>query len=137
MQFENSSLSKKYTYSLKKFGFGKLFFLEKIIVAEMNYGIHFDWDKTEIITNSILQHYGKNCKVGYISNRINSYSFEPDIWSKFFEKYNFVVASASVYYSKMTLMNATIEKQFSKRKIKITSSLEDAFDWILSLKELS
>ncbi|MEN3322101.1 hypothetical protein VP395_00040 [Mariniflexile soesokkakense] len=137
MKFEDSIFSKKYRYSKKSFDFGTYYFLDKIVIAEINYGVHFDEKKIAIVIESIFEHYETNCKLGYISNRLNSYSFEPDLWKKFFDEYNFIVASVSVCYTNMNLMNATIEKRFSKKNIKITNNLDDAFTWILSLKELN
>ncbi|MFG6687408.1 hypothetical protein ACGK9U_12550 [Mariniflexile sp. HNIBRBA6329] len=137
MKFENSPHSKKYNYTKKELDFGNYYFLDKIVIAEINYGVHFNEKKIAAVIEKIFEHYNSDCKLGYISNRINSYSFEPDLWKKFFDEFNFIVGSVSVCYTNMNLMNASIEKRFSKKNVKITDNLDDAFTWVLSLKELN
>ena len=110
MQFENSEISKQLLYTTKILSFGKIHFLPKFIISEMDYGIHLDWNKIEELIQVVYLHYGVDCKIGYISNRINSYSFEPNLWDKFYKKHDFIVASVSVCYSHINYINATIEK---------------------------
>ena len=40
------------------------------------------------MTEHSCRFYGKNAKLGYISNRVNSYSMNPQAWDKVQKKYN-------------------------------------------------
>lgn len=136
MKFEDSPISKDYSFTKKTFDFGIVYFLDKIVLAEMNYGIHLSWSKIQVMIDEIISFYGLNCKIGYISNKTNSYSYEPSLWNVFYKNYDFIVASASIYYSELNYINATMEKHFSKKSIKRSKNLEEAFEWIYGIKEL-
>ena len=136
MKFEDSPISKKYNCVKKTLPFGKIYFFEKFVLSEMDYGIHLCWDKILKVVDEVLLHYGSTCKIGYISNKTNSYSYDPNLWKTFYEKYDFIVASSSIYYSKIDYLNATVEKHFSEKSIKRADSIEDALNWIHNLKEL-
>ncbi|MCX7548326.1 hypothetical protein OS188_10225 [Xanthomarina sp. F1114] len=135
MKFENSKYSKLLRNSKIEFSFGTFFFLDKFIISELNEGIHFNWDKIEIVISAIAEHYGDNFKVGFISNKVNSYSIEPHLWVRFYKEYDFVLASAMVTYNPFGYKNATLEKHFSEKSLKRCKSLEEAVDWILGLEE--
>ena len=61
----------------------------------------------------MIDFYGKDLKIAYISNGINAYSIEPQLWMKFDKEYNFVIASAIVVHNDLNYINASIEKKFS------------------------
>ena len=84
-----------------------------------------------------IEYYVDTLKIGYISNRINSYSIEPQLWTTIGEEFDFLVAGAIVIYNKISYVNASIEKRFSKNSIKRCKSLDEAINWINNLKEFS
>lgn len=131
----------KYFKDLKPFKlempFGNYYLFEKFIVAELFESVHFDWDKAELLIAEVFNYYGNNPKIGFIANRINHYSLDPQNWAKLEKKYNFVVASAIVVYNMSTYMNASIEKQFTKSSIKRCKSLKEAVEWVSNLKEFN
>jgi len=135
MKFEDSTISKKFTYTKKTLAFGEFYFMDTFIIAEMKQGIHLSWNKIVEMINLIHLHYGVNCKIAYVSNRINSYSFDPNHWVYFFKHYDFLVASVSICYSEMNYINATLEKKFSSKSVKRSNSLEEAISWVLNLDE--
>jgi hypothetical protein len=137
MTFENSTYFNLLSNSKIEFSFGTFFFLDKIIISELHEGIHFDWDKIEQVISAAAEHYGDNFKVAFISNRINSYSIEPQLWLDFYKDYQFIVASAIVAYNDFNYKNASLEKHFSKNSIKRCESLKVAIEWILNLKEFN
>lgn len=137
MNFENSKYFNLLKHSKIEFSFGTFFFLDKFVVSELNEGIHFDWSKIEEVISAIAEHYGDDFKIGYISNRIKSYSIVPQHWINFHKEYNFIVASAIVSYNDFNYMNATIEKHFSKNSIKRCNDLDEAINWIENLKEFN
>ncbi|WP_246067730.1 hypothetical protein [Changchengzhania lutea] len=117
--------------------FGDFYLCDTFVVSELHDGIHFDWSKVTEVAEGLFHFYGENMQLGYISNRVNSYSLEPQSWSKVQDEYSIIVASAIVSYNNLTYMNATLEKQFSKKSIKRCTSLEVAINWITSIKEFS
>ena len=82
MRFEES----EYFNSLKphklEMPFGNVYFCKKFFISEFNDGIHLDWNKVEQVITELFKFYDKNVKLGYISNRINSYSVDPHYWDK-------------------------------------------------------
>jgi hypothetical protein len=137
MKFEDSKLSKEMNYKKINLSFGNFFFLDNFIISEINRGIHFDWKKIKKISKLIIEHYGKDCKIGYVSNRINSYSFEPKLWIDFNNRYGFIIAAAIITYDNYNRMNANIEKKFSGHSLKRCNNLDQAIDWVNNLKEFN
>jgi len=133
MTFENYSYSKTLNYTKLEMPFGSYYLCKNFCISELHEGVHFDWKKTELVIEKLIDFYGKNTKIGFISNRINNYSIDPFNWKKAEEKYDLIVASAIVMYTSSTYMNASIEKQFAKRNIKPCMSLKEAIDWMESL----
>ena len=137
MKFENSKYSKLLRYSKIEFSFGTFYFLDKLVISELNEGIHFNWNKIELVISAIAEHYGDDFKIAFLSNKINSYSIEPQFWLNFYKEYNFIIASALITYTDVSYKNATLEKHFSSTSVKRCSTLGEGIEWILSLKELN
>ena len=137
MNFETSKYFKQLKHSKIEFSFGTYFFFDNFVISELNEGIHFDWQKIEEVIFTIVEYYGDDFKIGYISNRVNSYSINPQLWVDFYNEYDFIVAGAVVAYNDFNYMNATLEKHFSKNSIKRCNSLNEAVDWVIKLKELN
>ncbi|AUP77475.1 hypothetical protein [Flavivirga eckloniae] len=137
MKFENSLFSNELNYYKLQMSFGNFFLFEKFIISELGDGVHIDWPKIKTVTNEVLDFYGENAKIGYISNRINSYSIDPCIWTKVYKKYNKrMVGGSIVSYNRMMCMNASFEKMFSRFNIKVSLSLNEALNWVTDLDEL-
>ncbi len=137
MRFEES----QYYIDLKPYKiekpFGVFYFCEKFFISEMHEGVHFEWNLIEDVMSEIIKFYGKDSKLGYIPNRINSYSVNPQYWDKVDKEYNIIIASAIVIYSPMSMMNATLEKHFFKKSMKRCNSLCEAIEWMKNINELS
>ncbi|WP_250432330.1 hypothetical protein [Hanstruepera flava] len=135
MKFENSIYFNRLKHRKLVFPFGEFYLFENFIISELHEGIHFDWEKIQEVSYELIAHYGNKIKIGYISNRINSYSIDPHLWSAFNKEFGFIVASAVVIHDDFGYMNATLEKQFTKNSLKRCSSLEEAIHWIQNLDE--
>ncbi len=135
MQFEKTCHFK--TLKPLKVGlpFGNYFFCKRFIIGEPFEGVHFDWNKAELLINEVIKHYGSNAKIAYIVNRINHYSIDPQNWLKIEKKYDFLVAGAIVYYNNANYINASLEKQFTTKSIKRCLSIDEAIAWVEQLKE--
>lgn len=136
MKFENTLLSKTLSYYKLEMPFGDFYFCEKFLISELHSGVHFDWSKIEMVVKEVIKFYGKDVKLGYISNRVNSYSVDPQDWGKV-EKYHMMAGSAIVYYNYMMYMNASLEKRFLKTTMHRCLSLDEAIEWILKLEALN
>ncbi|WP_298535555.1 hypothetical protein [uncultured Algibacter sp.] len=137
MKFENSEYFKSIKHSKIEKPFGTFYFCERFFIAELNESVHFDWEMVKDVMSDVIKFYGADAKLGYLSNRVNSYSMNPHSWEKVYKKYGILVASAIVAYNNFTSMNAAIEKQFSSKSIKRCYSLTEAVNWISNLKELN
>ena len=137
MKFEDSSYFDTLSHTKVEFTFGDFFLFDKFIISELNEGIHFDWDKIEEVIAMLQDNYGDTIKIGYISNRVNSYSIDPQNWVDFQKQYDFVVATAVISYSEFAYMNATIEKRFFENSLKRCMNLDEAIGWIQNLKEFN
>ena len=136
MKFEDSTYFNLLNHKLIELPFGRYFLLDEFIIAEINQEIHLDWKKIEMIISKLINHYGEEINIAYISNRVNSYSFEPNSWIKFEKEYGFVFATAIVYYDQMNAYNATLEKHLVQNSLKRCRSLDEAIHWVLNLKEI-
>ncbi|SFD49138.1 hypothetical protein SAMN04489722_110144 [Algibacter lectus] len=116
--------------------FGTYYFCNNIVISELNEGVHFDWDKCSMMINKILEFYGEDCKIGFISNRINNYSVDPNNWVRAHSEYNFMIASAIIIYQNSSYKVATLEKYFSQKKLKRCLSLEEGITWLQKFKKL-
>ncbi len=114
--------------------FGNFYFFNDFLISELNQGIHFSWDKVKKVADLASKFYGKDNKVVYISNRINSYSIEPQSWLKFDKRYNFFKASAIIAYDMKGGLSVVLEKLFSQKRIQKFNDLDDAIDWALKYK---
>lgn len=135
MTFENSELASTYKHQRLDLDFGVFFFCENFVIGEIAEGIDYKWDQIEILAMLIVEYYGNNPKIGYISNRVNSYSVDPRLWTQFHDTYDFVVANALVSYSKFSSLNADIEKLLTSKSTKRCNCLDEAIEWITNLEE--
>jgi hypothetical protein len=135
VKFDKSEYAQKYNYQKIELEFGEFFFCEKFVIGEIFEDVDFSWDKIETVAVLIVEYYGNTPKIGYISNRINSYSNDPRLWAKFHETYDLVIANAIVSYTKFSHLNADIEKRLTIKSTKRCFSLEDAITWMLNLEE--
>lgn len=137
MHFKNSKYFHELQFEILKFRFGTFYLCQGFFISELSEGIHFDWPKTKEVMTDIIHFYGKDAKLAYLSNRINSYSLDPHCWGKLEKHYGTIVAGAIVSYNNFALMNATLEKSLSNKSIKRCNSLNEGIAWILNLREFN
>ena len=135
MYFEDYKYFKDFKPYKLEMPFGNFFLCENFFLAEANEGIHLDWDKLKSLFAKVIEFYGKNTTLGFVTNRVNSYSVDPQIYDKVDKEFKIIAASAIVIYSDMSFMNATIEKRFANVSVKRCISLDEAIEWVLNLKE--
>ena len=136
MTFENSKYSKLLDFRKLELPFGKLYITKQFLISELNEGIHVDYAMISKLIGKFSEDISNDVKIGYIANRMNSYSFEPQLWIDFNNNYDFLVASAVVTYSDFGYLNSSLEKHFFKKSLKRCQSLDEAIEWMMNLDEL-
>lgn len=110
--------------------FGKVWFKDNILIAELNEGILFD-----VEDNRQLLEIGKKTfqdkPYGYISYRVNSYAVNPMVYLESSRAKN-LKAIAVVSNNVVCKNNAVVEKQFyrNSNSFEIFSTLDEAFEWL-------
>ena len=89
------------------------------------------------LINEFSEYIDNDLKIAYIANRINTYSFEPQLWLDFNNEYDFLIASAVVTYSDFGYLNSSLEKHFFKKSLKRCRNLDQAIEWVMELDELN
>ncbi|MBR9915245.1 MAG: hypothetical protein GYB32_10545 [Algicola sp.] len=135
MKFENSKYSKLLKYKKIEFSFGTIYTTQHFVISELNEGIHVDYHIASELISRFSEEIRKGIKIGYIANRMNSYSFEPQLWLDFNNEYDFLVATAIVSYNDFSYLNSTIEKHFFQKSMKRCHSLDEAIEWMCKLEE--
>ncbi|MEM5566187.1 hypothetical protein WNY78_13790 [Psychroserpens sp. AS72] len=137
MTFENSKYSKLLDYKKVELPFGNFYITKHFAISELNEGIHVNHELAgEIITN-FSEEIRNDIKIGYIANRINSYSFDPQLWAEFNNEYDFLIATAIVSYTDFSYLNSSLEKHFFKKSMKRCMSLDEAIIWMTDLNEFN
>ena len=106
--------------------FCTLTFFDNYVIAVINEGEHVDHKLNEILIENIELHFKK--PYVYITNRINSYSVDPNIYHRASEVQN-LAGFAVVSKEYKTKINAQIEKMFFGKPFEIFTTLEDAIEW--------
>ena len=106
--------------------FCTLTFFDNYVIAVINEGEHVDHKLNEILIENIELHFNK--PYVYITNRINSYSVDPNIYHRASKVEN-LAGFAVVSKEYKTKINAQIEKMFFGKAFEIFTTLEDAIEW--------
>lgn len=112
---------------------GTYYFFENFIIAEINEGVTYTWDSAQDVIKAVLEHYGENPSVSYITNRVNKYEVRPSHWLKFFKNSYFINGYAIVSYTERGWINAILEKFFLSTKVEYFSNLYEAVEWAKKL----
>ncbi|MCQ0112679.1 hypothetical protein SAMN04487906_1795 [Zhouia amylolytica] len=110
------------------FDFGEVDIYENYAVGVINEGEVFKRDQVLTLYQYSLEAFGKK-PFGYISNRLNSYSLDPRIYSVTKMAPN-LVAIAIVVKSPAQKMSAAVEKMFFDKPFKYFESFEKAKAWM-------
>ncbi len=108
---------------------GLFFFYPNMVVSQMNEGVTVNFDNVLPVLLKGLQYYSADTPLVYISNRINSYSFDPTIHLEAREVFSNLKGYGVVVYDDMNLRIAQLEQEFINYPIRIFHSLEEARNW--------
>lgn len=124
----------------KKFstGEGDFFIFDTFIVSEIYEGVSFDWNAAQEVIETVYDfHDSREIRVGYLSNRINSYSLYPQDWMKFFKNRHQLSCVAILSEDNTRRSNSMLEKLFIKTKLKNFSDLDRAIAWVKKNSDLT
>lgn len=107
--------------------FGKLKIENRIVIAEINEGVHLTLELSEEIILSVFNSIGDQPTM-YISNRINSYSVDPIIYNTVSQIKN-ILGIAVVNNIENVKNSVQIEKLFFKNKFKHFNTIDEAISW--------
>lgn len=110
--------------------FGKITFIDNILIAELNEGILFDVEDNRKLLN-LGNKVFKGMPYGYISNRVHSYAVNPMIYLDSSSTIS-LKAIAVVSRDAVCQKNTFLEKQFYKEEdsFEVFDTLETAINWI-------
>ncbi|MEO8773863.1 MAG: hypothetical protein ABI371_05990 [Gelidibacter sp.] len=137
MRFEESKYFNLLPHSKIEFSFGNYYLFDNFVISELHEGVHFHWDKILEVIGALMDYYGEGIRIAYISNRVYSYSIEPQLWYRFHKEFDFFIATATIAYNDFAYINASLEKQFTKISFKRCDNLDEAIAWVKNLKEFS
>ncbi|MDY2588316.1 hypothetical protein [Winogradskyella aquimaris] len=112
--------------TIVKLKFCTLSFFDNYVISVINEGEHVDYTLNKILIKKIEKHFNK--PFVYITNRINSYSVDPNIYPRTTEVKN-LAGFAVVSKAHMAKVNAQIEQMFFGKPFEIFSELEEAIAW--------
>tara|TARA_R110002012_G_scaffold206357_1_gene376091 strand:+ start:6429 stop:6671 length:243 start_codon:yes stop_codon:yes gene_type:complete len=78
------------------FPFGTYYLFDNYVIAENTEDIHFDWEKIQKISTHLIDFYRPYFRIEHFTNRINNYSVDPNLRTKFNKQYGFIIASTIV-----------------------------------------
>ncbi|WBL21668.1 hypothetical protein [Zunongwangia sp. HRR-M8] len=135
MNFEDSKYADLVLEKIE-YEFGSIYFLEDILVSEINEGVIFNWKYGEKVVKDARHLFGDDYTPHYISNRIYKYYTVSKDWIYFFKNRYFIKSFSVIAFHSHEMMNLVFERMFYKRKIYIVNSIDEAFDNIYELKKL-
>ncbi len=108
---------------------GSFYFCKNHIVAGVNEGHAFTSKKAYQVLELGKAHDGNARPLVYISNRVNSYSFNPTAHFKTQAMFHNLKGYAIVTYDEMNLEIAEMEQTFLNNPIAIFHKLRDTLKW--------
>tara|TARA_R110000850_G_scaffold80862_1_gene173569 strand:+ start:115737 stop:116171 length:435 start_codon:yes stop_codon:yes gene_type:complete len=121
---ENKTLLMRATV---KYDFCDFSVFDNFLIAVMKEGITVVPEHNEVLIE-LANKYFKNRPFAYITNRINSYSVDPNVFKET-SKIENLVAFAVVSQQELGIANASFEKVFLKKPHKSFTKLIDAIQW--------
>lgn len=110
-----------------KFDFCDFSIFDNFLIAVMKEGITVAPEHNEVLIE-LANKYFKNRPFAYITNRINSYSVDPEVFKGTSNIEN-LMAFAVVSQQELGIANASFEKAFLKKPHKSFTKLIDAISW--------
>lgn len=114
-----------------KFDFCLMTLYENYLIAQVNEGFHLLPKHNEVLLD-VAESYYKDRSFVYITERINSYSVDPQIYFRT-SKIKNLVGIAVVSKKYIAKSNADVEKMFFSKPFETFKDIEGAKTWANSL----
>jgi hypothetical protein len=114
-----------------KYDFCEFSIFDNFIIAVMKEGVTV-LPEHNVILVKLSEKYFKGKPFAYITNRINSYSVDPQVFNET-SKIDNLIAFAVVSQSDVRIANASFERKFLTKPHKSFTKLIDAIEWCESL----
>ncbi|MCW5516421.1 hypothetical protein [Muriicola sp. Z0-33] len=108
-------------------------FYPNLVVSEMKEGVVVNFDNCLPLFIKALEYYTTDTPLIYISNRINSYSFDPTLHLEAKTVYSNLKGYGVVVYDEMNYRIALLEQKFMDCPVNIFYSIEEAKIWASKL----
>ena len=117
---------------VREYQFGRFYFFDGIVIAEINKGVIYGWDMAQRAIDAAIALFGNDKPIAFISNRIHEYSVLPADWSKFYKNRRQLDFYCVVGQAKSCFPCLVLKKMFHKHPIHQFADLEHAISWTLS-----
>ncbi len=101
-------------------------FFKNYMITTINTGEVITIKNSRILNDLAYNHFNDN-SFFYISNRVNSYSVDPNIYSV---TSKYIMGYAIVSNSELAIANAKFEGNFTEIPFRIFTSIEKAVSWV-------
>lgn len=112
---------------------GTFRFYPNLVISEIREGAIVDFDKMLPVFVRGQEFYTSDTPFVYISDRKNSYSFDPTLHLETRKMFENLGGYGVVVYDEVNRRIAILEQNFMKCPVKIFSSLDDAKKWARNL----
>jgi hypothetical protein len=120
-----------------KLDIGLFRFYPNLIISEMKEGVVVNFDNCLPLFVKGLEFYTVDTPLIYISNRINSYSFDPTLHIEAKAIYSNLYGYGVVVYDEMNYRIAQLEQNFMDCPVNIFYDLKEAKAWASGLLQES
>ncbi len=108
---------------------GTFIFYPNLVISEMSEGVTVTFDNLLPVLLKGLECYKVDTPLIYLSDRINSYSFDPTLHLEAKAIFSNLKGYGVIVYDEMNLRIAELEQQFTDCPVTIFYSLEEARKW--------
>lgn len=112
---------------------GTIYFYENYVVSEIKEGVVLTYENAIHMLELAKTYYGNTTPFVYISNRKNSYSFDPTAHFKTTALFPNLRGYAVVIYNAMNEQVAKMEQSFMNKPANIFKTLDEAVSWVEEL----
>jgi len=112
---------------------GTISFYKNYMIVEAKEGIAFSYENATELLELCKAYYSNTTPFVYISNRVNSYSFNPTSHFKTAPMFPNLKGYAVVVYDAMSYDIAKMEQTFLNAPVQIFQGLEEAIAWVAEL----
>lgn len=112
---------------------GTVYFYKNFLITEFKDGVTLNIETVKPMLILGLEYYNNTIPFVYISNRVNSYSFEPTVHFKITSFFPNLKGYGVITYNEISNKIAQLESKFIETPFKIFHDVDEAMTWAQSL----